>query len=118
MARYADGFIITVPKRKLDVYRRISQKAGRVWKEYGAIEYIECVGDDLRIPMGLPFPRLTKAKPGEAVIFSWILYKSRRDRDRVNKKVMADPRIKFDEKSMPFDMKRMSYGGFSVLVDM
>ena len=118
MPRYADGFVITVPKRKLDAYRRISQKAGRVWKEYGAIEYIECVGDDLKIPMGLPFPRLTKAKPGEAVVFSWILYKSRRDRDRVNKKVMADRRIKMDEKSMPFDLKRMAYGGFRVLVDM
>ena len=118
MPRYADGFVITVPKRKLDAYRRISQKAGRVWKQYGAIEYIECVGDNLKIPMGLPFPRLTKAKPGEAVVFSWILYKSRRDRDRVNKKVMADPRIKMDVKSMPFDMKRMAYGGFRVLVDM
>ena len=118
MPRYADGFVITVPKRKLDAYRRISQKAGRVWKEYGAIEYIECVGDDLAIPAGLPFPRLTKARPGEAVVFSWILYKSRRHRDHVNKKVMADTRIKMDEKSMPFDMKRMSCGGFETLVDL
>lgn len=122
MARYVDGFVIAVPKRKIDAYRRISRAAGKIWKEYGAIEYIESVGDDLKIKMGMgtAFPKLAKAKPGETVVFSWILYKSRADRNRINARVMKDPRLAkmMDPKEMPFAMNRMAYGGFSVIVDM
>ena len=116
---YVDGFVLAVPKRKLVAYRRLSRSAGRVWRHHGALEYRECVGDDLRVKMGVPFPRLAKAKPGETVVFSWIVYKSRAARDRVNAKVMKDPRItKTMNQQMPFDLKRMSYGGFTVLVDL
>jgi uncharacterized protein YbaA (DUF1428 family) len=120
MARYADGFVLLVPRRKLDAYRRISQKAGKVWKEHGALEYIETVGDDLKMKWGRPFPAMVKPRAGEAIVFSWIVFKSKRDRDRVNAKVMKDPRLaeQMDPKAMPFDLKRMSYGGFEVLVDM
>jgi uncharacterized protein YbaA (DUF1428 family) len=122
MPRYADGFLLAVPKRKLAEYRKISQKAGKVWKEYGALEYIESVGDDLKVKMGmgLSFTKVAKPKPGEVVVFSWILHKSRGDRDRINKKVTKDPRLAnmMDPKSMPVDMKRMAYGGFRVIVDM
>jgi len=122
MPRYADGFLIAVPRRKLADYRRISQKAGKVWKEHGALEYIECVGDDLKIKMGMgtPFTKAARTRAGETVIFSWILYKSKGDRDRINKKVIADPRLAnmMDPKSMPFDMKRMTYGGFRTIVDL
>ncbi len=117
--KYVDGFVLVVPGKNVEAYRRIAQKAGKVWREHGALEYRECVGDDVNVKMGLPFPRLARLKPGEAVIFSWIVYKSRQHRDRVNAKVMKDPRIAgmCDPKDMPFDMKRMSYGGFQVLVD-
>ena len=120
MARYVDGFVIPVPKKRLDDYRRISHKAGKVWKEHGAIEYLECVGDDLATKMGTPFTRLVKQKRGEVVVFSWIVYKSRAHRDRVNAKVMKDPRLDgmIDPKAMPFDMKRMTHGGFRVMVDL
>jgi uncharacterized protein YbaA (DUF1428 family) len=119
MAQYIDGFLLAVPRKKLDAYRQIAQKAGRVWREHGAVEYRECVGDDLKVKMGVPFTRLIKVKPGEAVVFSWIVYKSRAHRDRVNAKVMKDPRLAtmMDPKSMPFDIKRMAYGGFKILVD-
>ena len=116
---YVDGFVLAVPKQKLESYRRISRAAGKVWREYGALEYRECVGDDLKIRMGLPFPKLARLKPGEAVVFSWIVYKSRAARDRINAKVMKDPRItRSMMEPMPFDLKRMAYGGFRVLVDM
>jgi uncharacterized protein YbaA (DUF1428 family) len=116
---YIDGFVIALPRRKLPVYRRISRQAGKVWKKHGALEYRECAGDDLQIKMGLPFPRLARVKPGETVVFSWILYRNRRHRDRVNAKVMKDPRMERMMKlPMPFDMKRMAYGGFKVIVDM
>ena len=122
MARYADGFLLAVPRRKLAAYRSISRKAGKIWKEYGALEYVECAGDDLKIKMGMgtPFIKAAKARPGETVVFSWILYKSRADRNRINRKVMKDPRLAsmMDPKSMPFDMKRMAYGGFRTIVDM
>ena len=115
---YVDGFVLAVPKRKLEAYRRLSRAAGKVWREHGALEYRECAGDDLAIKMGVPFPRLAKAKPGETVVFSWIVYKSRAARDRVNAKVMKDPRITKSMKDpMPFDVKRMTYGGFTVIVD-
>jgi uncharacterized protein YbaA (DUF1428 family) len=118
---YVDGFLLPVPKRKVQAYRRIAQKAGKVWREHGALEYRECVGDDLKVKGMVPFPRKVKLKPGETVVFSWIVYKSRAHRDRVNAKVMKDPRLAKmmeDPTSMPFDVKRMAYGGFKVLVDL
>jgi uncharacterized protein YbaA (DUF1428 family) len=117
--KYVDGFVVAVPKKNVAAYRSMSQKAGKLWREHGALEYRECVGDDLKVKVGLPFPRLAKLKRGETVFFSWILYKSRAHRDSVNKKVMNDPRMAkmMDMKSMPFDVKRMAYGGFEVLVD-
>jgi uncharacterized protein YbaA (DUF1428 family) len=117
--RYVDGFLIPVPKKKVDAYLRIARKAGKVWREHGALEYRECVGDDLKAKFGAPFPRVAKAKPGDTVVFSWIVYKSRAHRDRVNARVMKDPRLAsmMDPKSMPFDMRRMAYGGFAVRVD-
>jgi uncharacterized protein YbaA (DUF1428 family) len=116
--RYVDGYVLPVPKSKLQAYRRLAQKAARVWRKHGALEYRECAGDDLKTKMGLPFPRLTKAKPSETVIFAWIGFKSRAHRNRVNAKVMKDPMVtEMDMKSMPFDPKRMTYGGFKVIVD-
>jgi len=116
---YIDGFLLAIPKGKLQAYRAIARRAGRVWKEHGALEYRECAGDDLATTMGAPFPRVAKAKPGETVVMSWIVYKSRAHRDRVNANVMKDPRTaKWMNSAMPFDMKRMSYGGFKVIVDL
>ncbi len=117
--RYVDGFVIPIPKKNLAAYVRMAKKAGRIWREHVALEYRECAGDDLTVKMGVPFPRLAKAKPSETVVFSWIVYKSRAHRDRVNAKVMKDPRINglCDQKSMPFDMKRMAYGGFTLAVE-
>jgi uncharacterized protein YbaA (DUF1428 family) len=116
---YVDGFVLPVPKKNLDAYRRMAQKAGRIWREHGALDYKECAGDDLNVKMGVPFPRQFKTKPGEAVVFAYILFKSRAHRDRVNAKVMKDPRVAGmgDPKDMPFEVKRMVYGGFKVLVD-
>ena len=116
--KYVDGFVLPVPKKNLPAYRRMAQKAGRIWREHGALEFRECVGDDLAVKMGVPFPRLSKIKPGETVLFSWIVYKSRTHRDRVNKKVMKDPRMAKMMGPMPFDVKRMAYGGFKTLVDL
>jgi len=117
--RYVDGYVIPIPKKGLPAYRRIAQKASKIWREHGALEYRECAGEDLAVKCGLPFPRLTKLKPGETVVFAWIVFKSRADRDRVNARVMKDPRIATmgDAKSMPFDLKRMTYGGFKIIVD-
>ncbi len=118
MARYVDGFVIPMPRKKVAAYRRIARKAGEVWMEHGALEYRECIVEDPRAKGALPFPRLVKAKPGETVAFSWIVYKSRAHRDKVNAKVMKDPRIaKMMTDPMLFDMKRMTYGGFDVVVD-
>jgi uncharacterized protein YbaA (DUF1428 family) len=118
--RYVDGFVMVLPKKNIDAYRRMAQLGAKVWREHGALEYRECIGEDLNIKMGLPFPKLTKLKAGETVVFSWIVYKSRTHRDRVNAKVMKDPRLVEDMKNveMPFDMKKMAYGGFEILVDM
>jgi len=119
--RYADGFLIPVPKKNVQAYRRIAQRAGKIWKEYGALEYRECAGDDIHVKsgFGVPFPRITKLKRNETVFFSWIVYKSRAHRDRVNAKVMKDPRImKMVDGGMPFDAGRMVYGGFKVMVDL
>ena len=117
--RYVDGYVLPVPKRNLKAYRRMAQKAGRIWRQHGALEYRECVGDDLEVKWGALFPRMVRLKPGETVVFSWIVFKSRSHRDRVNSRVMKDPRLaaSMDAKSMPFDLKRMVYGGFKVLVD-
>ena len=115
---YVDGYVLPVPKKNVQAYRRIAQKASKVWREHGALEYRECVGEDLDVKMGMPFPRLMEVKPGETVVFAWVVFKSRAHRDRVNAKVMKDPRLAdMDPKSMPFDLKRMVYGGFSVLVE-
>jgi uncharacterized protein YbaA (DUF1428 family) len=116
---YVDGFLLPVPKKNLRLYRRIAQKAGKIWREYGALDYKECVGDDLKAKFGVSFLRTIKLKPGETVVFSWIVYKSRAHRDRVNAKVMKDPRLAkmMDPKKMPFEVKRMAYGGFKILVD-
>jgi uncharacterized protein YbaA (DUF1428 family) len=119
MARYVDGFVVPVPKKKLEAYRRMAQKAGKVWREHGALDYRECVADDVKVGKWTSFPRSVKLKSGETVVFSWIMYKSRAHRDRVNKKVMQDPRLAemMDPKAMPFDGKRMIWGGFTTLVE-
>jgi uncharacterized protein YbaA (DUF1428 family) len=115
---YVDGFVIPMPRKNLAAYRKIAAAAGKIWRQYGAIEYRECVGDDLKIKFGMPFPKLAKVKAGETVVFSWIVYKSKKQRDEVNAKIMKDPRIaKMMTGKPPFDMKRMSYGGFKVIVD-
>jgi uncharacterized protein YbaA (DUF1428 family) len=117
--KYVDGYVLPVPKKNVAAYRRMAAKAGKIWREHGALEFRECVGDDLSVKMGLPFPRLMKIKAGETVFFSWIVFKSRAHRDKVNAKVMKDPRLgtMMDGKAMPFDVKRMAYGGFKVAVD-
>jgi uncharacterized protein YbaA (DUF1428 family) len=117
MAHYVDGFVLSVPKRNVAAYRRIAQAAGKVWLEHGALEFRECMGDDLEIPGMYSFVKMAKAKRGETVMFSFIVYKSRAHRDRVNAKVMWDPRIGRPTK-MPFDVKRMAYGGFKTIVDL
>lgn len=117
---YIDGFLLIVPKDRIEDYRKISRKAGKIWREHGALEYRECVGDDLDIAFGRPFPKLLKLKPDEAAVFSWIVYRSKAQRDLINAKVMQDKRLTgvMDPKTMPFDTKKMSMGGFTVLVDM
>lgn len=116
---YVDGFVLIVPTKKLKAYQALAQKASKVWMKYGALQYFECAGNDLNIPFGIPFPKLAKAKKGETVVFSFIIYKSKKQRDTVNKKMMNDPAMNemCDPKKMPFDMKRMSYGGFKTIVE-
>ena len=116
---YVDGYVLPVPKKNLKAYARLAQKAGKVWRDHGALDYKECAGDDLNVTCGMPFPRMMKLKPGETAVFSFIVFKSRAHRDSVNAKVMKDPRLAgmMDVKAMPFDPKRMVYGGFKVLVD-
>jgi uncharacterized protein YbaA (DUF1428 family) len=116
---YVDGFIVPVPKKKLAAYRRLARKAGKIWREYGALEYRECIADDVSKGKLTSFPRSVKLKPSETVVFAWIVYKSRAHRDRVNAKVMKDPRLAgmMDMSAMPFDGKRMIFGGFKVMVD-
>jgi uncharacterized protein YbaA (DUF1428 family) len=124
MPRYVDGFVIPIKRSQIARYRRIAAKAGKIWREYGALEYKECVGDDLgddlAIKRMMPFPRLAKLRKDETVIFAWILYRSRAHRDRVNAKGMKDPRLTgmMDPEDPVFDHRRMTYGGFSVLVDL
>jgi uncharacterized protein YbaA (DUF1428 family) len=116
---YVDGFVLPVPRKHLDTYRRVARRAGRVWRDHGALEYRECVGDDLNVKKVVQFPKSVRARKGETVVLAWIVFKSRAHRDRVNARVMKDPRIAkmMEPRSMPFDHKRMVYGGFKVLVD-
>ena len=122
MAKYVDGYVLPVPRKKLDAYRRMARKAGKIWRKHGALEYFECAGDDLTPDMGgfkiATFPRTLKLKPGETVIFSFIVFKSRKHRDSVNARVFHDPFMSSpDVKNMPFDAKRMVYGGFTAIVE-
>jgi len=115
--KYIDGFVLAVPKNKINAYLRLARMCGKIWLEHGALEFSECVGDDLKVTMGIPFPKMIKIKSRETVVFSWITYKSRAHRNSVNSKVMKDDRMKnMDPKSMPFDPNRMVYGGFKILV--
>jgi len=118
MAGYVDGFLLPVPRKHLAAYRRLARTAARVWKDHGALEVRECAGEDLTPKGMLPFPRVAKTRPGETVVFSWIAYRSRAHRDKVNAKVMKDPRIlkMMTSTKLPFDGKRMAYGGFDVIV--
>ncbi len=119
MPRYVDGFVLPLPKKNLPVYRTMARKAGKIWREHGALEFRECIGDDLTAKGLVPFPRRITLKPGETVVFSWIVFRSKAHRDRVNAKVMKDPRMSAaGMQTMPFDAKRMLYGGFRVLVDL
>jgi len=117
--RYVDGYVLPVPKKNVAAYRRMAQKAGKVWRDHGALEYIECVADDVKPGKHTSFPQSVKLKPAETVVFAYIVFKSRAHRDRVNAKVMKDPRVAnmMDPKALPFDGKRMFWGGFKVLVE-
>jgi uncharacterized protein YbaA (DUF1428 family) len=115
---YVDGFVLVVPTKNLVAYRKMAKLGGKVWREHGALDYVECVGDELEVPdgCGVPFTQLLKLKKDESVVFAWILYKSKADRNRVNKLVMSDPRMK-PPKKMPFDIKRMTWGGLKTIVE-
>ena len=117
--KYVDGFVVPVPKKNVTAYRRMAQKVGKVWREHGALEYIEYVADDVKPGKWTSFPQSVKLKPGETVVFAYIVYKSRAHRDRINAKVMKDPRLAhmMDPKALPFDGKRMFWGGFKLLVN-
>ena len=119
MANYVDGFVVPVPKKSLAKYRAMSRKCAKVWKEYGAVDYVECVADDVKPGKWTSFPQSVKLKKGEVVVFSWITYNSRAVRDRCNAKVMNDPRLAsmMDPKKMPFDGKRMFWGGFKKMIE-
>ncbi|NOT41988.1 MAG: DUF1428 domain-containing protein [Alphaproteobacteria bacterium] len=116
MAFYVDGFVVPVPTKNLAAYRKLATLAGKVWMEYGALSYVECVADDVKAGKVTSFPQAVKLKDGETVVFSWITYKSRKDRDRINAKVMKDPRMATPPKDMPFDGMRMFWGGFKSMV--
>ncbi len=120
MAIYVDGFLLAVPRDNVEAYRKIARKAGKVWREHGALSYVECVADDVKPGKWTSFPQAVKLKEDEVVVFSWITYTSRKARDTINAKVMADPRLKamMDPKAMPFDGKRMMFGGFKSLVQL
>lgn len=117
--KYVDGYVLPIPKKNLAAYRRMARLGAKVWKEHGALEYRECIGEDLNVKWGTGFPKTVKTKPGETVVFAWIVFKSRKHRDRVNADVMKDPRLSksIDPKKMPFDPKRMVWGGFEIMVD-
>jgi len=113
---YLDGFVVAVPRQKIESYKELARKAGEIWKEYGALAYVECIGDDVPYGELTSFPRAVQAKEDEVVVFSWIVYASRADRDAINAKVMADPRLEREMNSIPFDGKRMIYGGFEAFM--
>jgi uncharacterized protein YbaA (DUF1428 family) len=115
---YVDGFVVAVPEKNLAEYKKMARKAGKIWKEHGALSYIECVGDDVPVGKVTSFTKAVNLKRGETVVFSWITYKSKRDRDAVNKKVLADPRLEMDMKKAPFDASRMIYGGFKPVIEL
>lgn len=118
-AGYVDGFVLAVPKKKLALYKKMAREGRDMWMKHGAIDYYECVADDMRAPWSLPFPKMMRLKPSEVAVFSFITYKTRKHRDAVNAKVMKGmekSRDKYKDMEMPFDMKRMAYGGFKVLV--
>ena len=119
MARYVDGFLIPIPRKNVAKYRRMAAKACKIWIEHGALEYRECIGDDMSPKMPATFPKMLENKRGDTVIFSWIVYRSKAHRDRVNAKVLKDPRLlaMMDPENNPFDVKRMLYGGFRVMVE-
>lgn len=118
---YVDGFVIAVPEKNIEAYRQMAEEGAKLWKKHGALEYYECVGDDLEPEFaGIRFPQMVQAKPGETVVFSFIVFESRAHRDEVNAKVMSDPYMSSPEvkdRPMPFDMARMAYGGFNVIVE-
>ena len=116
MAKYVDGFVLPVPRKNIEAYRRMAEEAGKVWREYGALDYVECIAEDVKPGEHTSFPQSVKLEADETVVFSWIVYESREQRDRINDKVMNDPRMKPDPATMPFDGKRMIFGGFDVLV--
>ncbi|MFZ5722197.1 MAG: DUF1428 domain-containing protein [Pseudomonadota bacterium] len=121
MARYVDGFVLPIPKKNVELYRKIARKCGRIWREHGALEYVECVADDVKPGKWTSFPQSVKLKPDEVVVFAYIVYKSRAQRDRINAKVMGDPRMKKmmpPDFPMPFDGKRMFWGGFAEIVSL
>ncbi|ALN58094.1 hypothetical protein GLE_2746 [Lysobacter enzymogenes] len=113
---YVDGFVLAIPKDKLAAYRKMARKAGKIWMEHGAVAYWETIEDDVKPGKLTSFPQAVKLKPGEVVAFSWIVYKSRKQRDKINAKVMSDPRLQMDMANAPFDAKRMIFGGFKPLV--
>ena len=119
MARYIDGYVLPIPKKKLKAYMAMAKKASKVFLEHGALQVCESAGEDLKPAFGMPFPKAFDVKPSETVVFSWVIYKSKKDRDKVNAKVMKDPRLSemCDPTNMPFDMKRMVVGGFTMTVD-
>lgn len=116
MAQYVDGFVVPVPKKNIAAYKKMAKLGAKIWMEHGALDYKECVAEDLDVKCGLPFPKGIKSKTGETIVFAYIVYKSRKHRDQVNAKVMKDPRMGSAPPKMPFDFKRMLYGGFEVLV--
>ena len=119
MADYVDGFVLAVPKKNLGAYRRMAAKSGRIWMEYGALAFRECVADDVKPGKLTSFPQSVKLKPNETVVFAWVTYKSRKDRDRINAKVMADPRsANMNPATMKFDGKRMFFGGFKAIIEL
>jgi uncharacterized protein YbaA (DUF1428 family) len=114
---YVDGFVVPVPTKNLAAYKKMANKGRQTWMKHGALQYFECVGNDLEVGYGLPFPKGIRAKAGETIVFAFIIYKSKAHRDAVNKKVMSDPAMAMAPKKMPFDMKRMMYGGFKTIVE-
>ena len=117
MGKYVDGYVVPVPKDKVDAYRELAAKAGEIWREHGALEYVECLAEDVKPGEVTSFPQSVKLEPGETVVFAWIVYESREQRDRINEMVMKDPRLaNMDPETMPFDTKRMFWGGFEQFV--